>query len=417
VAEGVGKRVQTLLRGLVRSPSIRSALVFALGGVAFSFSMLLLARFLPVEQFGILALLLALIQIGLALGPAGMDLLINREKLTPSSGLARSVALTSLLAATLIAVIAAAAYDVPSALLPALWAGVTAAALSRVAGAFFQSLRRFNTAFALTQVHNFILLATVPVAMFLQATPLEKILWIVSGGYIVTALLGWGMARRQFRGVSPAGSVVWRDGIHGMGIIFAVLVLAQLERILIPLLLSLDEMAKFGVLAAVVIAPFRMLQLAVGYTLLPRLRAAGTMAESKRILRSEIRTVLLVGFVGAALVFGLGPVVVQVIVGDKYQLSAALYIVAIAVGWVRLLQSLAVATVNSLGNARSLEMLNRVAWVSLAIAAAAAWLLRELGLIGVVLGVGVGWMVQAIAGYVLARRTLATFFNTQRAGA
>jgi hypothetical protein len=106
-----------------------------------------------------------------------------------------------------------------------------------------------------------------------------------------------------------------------------------------------------------------------------------------------------------------------VIVGDKYQLSAALYIVAIAVGWVRLLQSLAVATVNSLGNARSLEMLNRVAWVSLAIAAAAAWLLRELGLIGVVLGVGVGWMVQAIAGYVLARRTLATFFNTQRAGA
>jgi O-antigen/teichoic acid export membrane protein len=416
VTAGVGKRIHTTLGGLVRSPSIRSALVFALGGVAFSGAMLLLARFLPVEQFGILALLLALTQIGLALGPAGMDLLINREKLTPSAGLARSVALTSLLAATLIAVIAASAYGVPSALLPALWAGVTAAALSRVAAAFFQSLRRFNTSFALTQVHNFILLATVPAAMFLQA-PLEKILWIVSTGYIVTALLGWGMARRRFRGVSPGGSILWRDGIHGMGIIFAVLVLAQLERILIPLLLSLDEMAKFGVLAAVVIAPFRMLQLAVGYTLLPRLRAAGTMTESKRILRSEIRTVLLVGFMGAALVFGLGPVVVELIVGDKYQLSAALYLVSIGVGWVRLLQSLAVATVNSLGNARSLEILNKVAWASLAVAAAAAWALRSHGLVGVVLGVGAGWTVQAVAGYLLARRTLATFFNAQREGA
>ena len=263
----------------------------------------------------------------------------------------------------------------------------------------------------LTQSHNFILLAAVPVAAYYAPNALTVIAWIIAGGYFLTATIGGIAAKSSFPSSEEEQTISWRDGLHGLGIIFAILVLAQTERVLIPLLLTLRQMAEFGVLAAVVIAPFRMLQLAVGYTLLPRLRAAVTLGESKQILHGEVRLALQVGILGAAAVFWLGPLVIAIIVGDKYSLPPSLFAAAVAVGWVRLAQSIAVTTVNSLGNAAHLTILNAVAWSSLVIAIVGAILMSRYGLIGVVAGVGMGWLVQAIAGYLLADRVLVSRYG------
>ncbi|MEL7535589.1 MAG: hypothetical protein AAFM91_00855 [Pseudomonadota bacterium] len=406
----MSKSLTALLTGLLASPSVRSAIVFGIGGVGFSLATLLLARFMPTDDFGRLALLLALIQVGVALGPAGLDLLVNRERLDPTRRIGRTVLSTASLASLGIVGTAWLLYDLPIWLLPALGCAILAAAVSKVGAAFFQSHRQFNTSLALVQVHNFILLATVTVAMASPETALVTVLWLVAGGYLATALLGWMVALRRFGTTGDDQTFRWNDGLHGVGIIFAVLVLAQTERIVIPLILSLEDMALFGVLAAVVVAPFRMLQLAVGYTLLPRLRNAAGAAEARQILRGEILIAVQVGLLGAAVVYWLGPVVIDIIVGDKYELDASLLLAAIGVGWLRLVQSISVATVNSLGDSASLRRLNLFAWLSLGVAVASATVLGGFGLTGVVIGVGAGWLVLSIAGLILASRTLSQKF-------
>ena len=52
------------------------------------------------------------------------------------------------------------------------------------------------------------------------------------------------------------------------------LLLIQLERLVIPHVLPLADLALYGVLGAIAGSLFRVLQMGVGFSLLPRLRAA-----------------------------------------------------------------------------------------------------------------------------------------------
>lgn len=410
---GGGAPLLNRLLKTLGSASIRSALVFGFGGVAFALATLLMARFLSPEVFGLLALLLALIQIGLAVGPVGVDLLINRELFPPSGRLARRVLPTAVVTGAMVGLVAVQAYGAPITLALIISLAVAAAAISKVGAAFFQSHHLFNRSLALTQGHNFVLLLAVPLAFRFRDDGLPYILMVVAAAYVLTALLGWLAARQRFGGDDDGRQPSWAEGLYGMGVIIAVLVLAQTERLLIPLLLSLEDMAQFGVLAAVVIAPFRMLQLAVGYTLLPRLRKAENLEASRRILRGEAFIAVLVGLVGGLGVFWLGPIVIDLITDGRYALSSTLFLAAIGIGWIRLTQSILVTTVNSLGDREQLRTLNRLGWASLAVAVSAAWLLSANGLIGILLGVGCGWACQAVVAYFLAGRALSARFCSQ----
>ena len=55
------------------------------------------------------------------------------------------------------------------------------------------------------------------------------------------------------------------------------LLLVQLERLVLPHLLPLSDLALYGVLGAIAGSLFRVLQMGVGFSLLPRLRAASGM--------------------------------------------------------------------------------------------------------------------------------------------
>lgn len=401
---------------LFRSASVRAALTFAVGGLGFSLATLLLARFMSPQDFGVLALLLALIQLGIAVGPAGVDLVVNRRRLPSEWRLACRVGLTSALAAVAITALAGSIYDVPAGLLPWLWLALTGSGLSRVGSALFQSGERFFPALALNQGHNYILLLAVPLALAFDALGPGFFLVVVASGYVITSAWGWLGARR----VLPASRepvaerVLLREGLSGVGIGAAVLILAQTERFVIPLLLSYEEMAVFGVLAAVVVAPFRMMQLAVGFTMLPRLRGVDDGRQARRLIHAELGIAALIAVAGGAAVMLLGPWVIQVIVGDKYDIPLVLFAAAVAVGWVRLGQAIAVATVNALGSTNVLAVLNLVCWLSLVLAVAAAWLLRDLGLVGVILGVGFGWLCQALVAVRLAMKAFAGHFGSAR---
>ena len=399
--------------GLLRSPSLQSAIMLGVGGVAFSLTTLLLARYLPARDFGLLTLLLALIQVGIALGPAGLDLLVNRLQLAPSKRVAFSLLTTSTFFSSCIVAVAWHVYDVSVSLLIPLWIAIVAAAVNQVGSSFFQSRKQFYRSLGLMQIHNFVFLATVLLARSATEGAVQAIIWIVGLAYLSTSLLGWVLANRVFHSGTNNPTFKMRDGLNGVGIIFAVHVFSQTERITIPLVLSLEDMATFGVLAAVVVAPFRMLQLAVGYTLLPRLRAAEDLPQAKNILRAEIRLALQVGLLAAAAVYWVGPLVISLIVGDKYVLDGSLLAAAIGVGWVRLVQSISVATVNSLGDSLALQVLNVWAWLALGLALAGAFVLGRFGLTGIVLGVGCGWVALSFAGLILAVRSLDRHFQNR----
>ena len=415
----VSTRVASLASVFLASKSLLAAVIFGLGGIGFSVANLLLARFLPETEFGVFALFLALVQAALAIGPAGADLVINRRGLTPTVRLATSVTITGGIAATLICLAALRVYDVPGSLLPVFWIALFAASASRLGSAFFQSRNRIMAALSLTQSHNLILLAAVPLALMLDRLDIRFFLLIVAAGYAATAVLGWYMASRLDAEAPDRVSIaiLWREGLAGLGIGLAALLLAQTERFVIPIALSYREMAEFAVLAAVSIAPFRMMQIAVGFTLLPRLRNAQSPDTARRYIRQEAGIAAAIGLAGAAAVLLLGPWIVRLFVGDKYEIATSLFVATIAVGWVRMGQSIAVATVNALGSTAQLAYLNGASWLALAVAAASAWQLADLGLVGIVIGVGIGWVVQAVTATVIGRLAIMRFDNSRLASA
>ncbi len=69
--------------------------------------------------------------------------------------------------------------------------------------------------------------------------------------------------------------------------------LGQFERFAIPKVRSVEMLGTYAVLAAVVGSPFRMIQIAINFSLLPRLRAVASAAETRAIIVSESLTALL----------------------------------------------------------------------------------------------------------------------------
>lgn len=408
--------MSTLFKRIVRlsqHQSLRAAVIYGIGGVGFSLGTLLLARYLSPSDFGVLALLIAMTQIGMGLGPAGVDLLVNRHHPPIDLRLALRVLTTSLVTSAMVTAVAGTVYGVAPSLLPTAFVLFAAAGVSRVGSAHFQSARRFGMSLFLLQIHNLILLLTVPIALAFYSVEVSFILGIIAAGKVATAILGWTMARRQ---LAPAGprltrSTLWREGLSGVGIGIAMMFMAQTERYVIPLFLSYEDMALFSVLAAVVIAPFRMMQGAVAFTLLPRLRSASDKAAAKTIVRQESLLLAGAGIAASAAVTLLGPWVVSVFAGDRYQITGGLMTAAVLIGWIRLAQSVSVATVNALGSSGSLRLLNRFSWLSLAIALLGSWLLSHYGLVGIIAGVGLGWLMQTAAATIIASRMFTTPIN------
>jgi O-antigen/teichoic acid export membrane protein len=393
---------------LARSSSVQAAVGFTVGGIVFALATLLLARYMAPAEFGLLMLLLALVQFGIGLGPFGVDLVINRHRLPATGALAARVLATATLAGLLISAVGFWLYAIDGPLLTVLCLTIIAAALSRVAAAFFQSAERFGSALVVTQMQNVVLLLAVPLALLLSDFSVMFFAALVLAGYAITTVLAWLAAAMTItdRGEPVDGRTLLLEGLGGLGIGFAVLVMMMLERYLIPIFLTLEAMATFSVLASVVGAPFRMMQIAIAFTLLPRLRAATSRGQARRLIRSEILLGAFICVVGTAVVLTLGPWVIHAVVGDRYDIPLSLYIAAILAGYAKILQGTAVSVVNALGNARTLHVMSTASWSSIGVAIAASWALSSFGLEGIIYGVGIGWLAQALVAVWLSHSVL-----------
>jgi O-antigen/teichoic acid export membrane protein len=387
------------LRKFWRSPTLRTALVYAGSGLGFSGANLILARVLSTEEYALFTLAIALINLAFGLGPLGLDGVVNRRHLEAGPRLLERTLAASALVGLVFVAIALIGYHMVPLVLLLLFISTVAGGTMAVAGAQFQAEQRFGLSLLLTQSSNLSLLVAAVAVLVIHGHEATLPLAIATLGFVVAALVGWWILFRE-RHAKPAREVrfPWSEALAFAGLSSAGLLLIQLERLIIPQALPLEDLATYGVLAAIAGSLFRVLQMGVGYTLIPRLRAAGSVLDRRKLISHEAKLVSAVVIAGSLFIWLVTPLVERWLLQGKYHLTGYLLLAAVFSGVVKILNAFTRATVTALATPSELSMVNLLGWVSVALAIPAGLFGARWGLSGLIYGVGFGWLLRALTG-------------------
>jgi hypothetical protein len=276
-----------------------------------------------------------------------------------------------------------------------------------VAGAQFQSEQRYSLSLALTQSPNLTLLLAAGAVLGTGIREARLALTISSLGFVLAGVIGWRILFRE-RESKPHRQTRFSqaEALSIFGLNAAGLLLVQLDRLIIPQVLSLHDLATFGVLAAIAGSLFRVLSMAVGYSLVPRLRAAATIMERRHLIAQEARLVTAIIVAGSVTIWFLTPWVERTFLAGKYHLGGSLLAAALFSGIAKILNSFTKASVTALATASEVSIVNLLGWVSVGLAVIAAVFGARWGLAGVIYGVGLGWLMRALASFYVTLRHL-----------
>jgi len=385
------------VRRLWYSPTLRSVVIYGASGLGFAGANLILARALPTAQYGLFTLVVALMNLSFALAPAGVDGVVNRRRLEAGPRLLKHTLTAAVLVTSGFVIIAEIGYHMSIPLLLVVFVSAVAGGAMMVAGAQFQSEQRYGISLTLTQSPN---LAMLVAALIVTLSGVREV-WLPLGicmlGFVLAAWVGWSILFRE-RATKQAtdSSVPWGEALSYAGLNAAGLVLVQLDRLVIPHVLPLHDLATFGVLAAIAGSLFRVLSMGVGYTLVPRLRAAGSVLQRRHLVAHEIKLVSTIVVGGSVAIWFATPLIEQWFLAGKYHLTGSLLLAAIVSGIAKITNSLTKSTVTALATPAELSTVNLLGWVSVGMGVAAAVFGARWGLAGVMYGVALGWFTRAL---------------------
>lgn len=398
--------MDSLLLKILKSPNVLSGLVFGLSGLAFAVANLILAHELPVENYAILSLLVAIVMFASSLGLLGADGIVNRHTIAPDRHLFSRILMTASTVAVLSAITAVALYKVPGHLAALLCLTIISFASTFFSAAYFQSRQRFGLSLACGNSFNFLLLS---VALVLVASRSHSIFFAMSllaaiqSIFAVVAVLA---VRSEFKGVVSDYHYSWREALAIVLMTASSSMLVQLERLVTPRLLTLEDLATLGVLLAIVGPPFRLLQITLGYVLLPVLRAADGRAERISLIAKELALAMLIIVLLWITLWYVTPILQQAFLSEEYALSPQLILAALVAGTAKGLSGIARAGVTAVSSIRAIEVMGAIGWICVLASIAAAYYLSNYGLAGVVYGVTLGWILRLIASAVLIHHQL-----------
>lgn len=395
------------MKKLLYSPTLRSVLVYGASGLGFAGANLMLARLLPTTEYGLFTLVIALSNLGYSLAPAGVDGIVNRRPLDAGPRLLRRSMTASLLVGTVFVVIAELAYHMSPLMLLVLFVSTVAGGAMAVAGAQFQSERRFGISLALTQSPNLALLVAAIAVLLTNNRQAWLPLVISALGFLLAAGYGWLVLFRERKSHPPRESwFPWSEAFSFAGLNAAGLVLIQLDRLIIPHVLPLQDLATYGVLAAIAGSLFRVLQMGVGYTLVPRLRVAGSVLERRHLIAHEAKLVGAMVVAGSVAIWVVTPLIERWFLQGKYHLAGGLLLAALISGVAKIMNAFTKSTVTALATPVEVSLVNVLGWVSVAVAIPTAVFGARWGLAGVIYGVGVGWLLRAVTAFYVTLRHL-----------
>jgi O-antigen/teichoic acid export membrane protein len=391
-----------MLRRIFKSGSLKGTIIFAAGGVGFALANIVLAAVLPPAQFGLLSLFLALLQFGLACGPLGLDVVVKRHRPRVTLKLARRAATSAAIVAAAIAVGAKYFYGLSTVSALLLFFGGALGAGHFIIVGVYQSRAELGWALTLENAPNYVLLLLAILASLTSLQSATPMMLGVVIGYLLSNLLGWSRATRSQSGLAQLdGAVALREGLSSVSISLSRQLLWQLERFAIPKLISVNDLATYAVLAAVVGAPFRVTQLGVAFTLIEKLRSAPDAAAARAVLRHELLVGLLLVVGSVVGVLLLAPLVFHFVLHDKYAISPGLMAATLAVGVARVAEGFSTTVVTALGSASKLARISALGWISLVVAIAGAILGSRFGLAGILCGTCTGWLTLCAGGCVI----------------
>jgi hypothetical protein len=401
----------------VPSPTVLSMGVYGASGLAFVGANLLLARALSTEQYALLTLLVALVTVGHHLAPLGLDAIVTRGRVDVGWPLLKRAAAVAAAVGVAVSITSLLVYGLST--VTALWllAGTAAGGVMLVAGARFQSQHRFFQSLALIMSQNLVLLLGAVVVVATGWRTADLPFRILTTGLGAAAILGWALVLRDSRPSSAKfAGIPWTETLTLAGVSAAGMLFIQLERLVLPHVLTVADLALFGVLGAIAGSVFRVLQMAVGFTLLPRLRNAANVLERRQLIARELRFALVIGAAGAVCVLAFTPLIERWFLAGKYHLPTALLVAALFSGFAKIAHAFARATATAVATPRELGLVNGAGWVSLAIGVGAAVAAAPWGLTGVIYGVGLGWLVWAFSAFALVMHHLRLPANLPVAG-
>ncbi len=389
-----------------RSQSVMSSVWIGGGGIAVMGGNLLLAGILARQDFGRLILFQSILTVGVGLAPLGLDNLVVRRELPPTGDTQRRVLLAAGAVAAALGVGTAVLYDFPIPIAALLAAGCVVAALARLYAAAERAALRLHRSQLVTQAPSVAYGAGVVLVWLLADRDWRIAAFVMVLGHGVAVVVGavmYGMPTSAEKPAAVRAPDVWAKAFAFAGMFASVLVLSQMERLVAGRVLSLEDVATFGVVATVAGSPYRLLSDGIGYALMPRLGRASDPEEWARLIQSEVWIALTLGLAGGAVLLVVGGPLVEALYGGKYQAPPALVLAIVLVGMIRLLYSPASAAVSALAQTRELGWFSVSGWITTALAAAVAVGLSRFGLVGVVTGAGVGWAGRLAAAVVLVR--------------
>jgi O-antigen/teichoic acid export membrane protein len=346
---------------------------------------------MPEAAYGQLALLIALLNLSHRVAPLGLDGLVNRHPVELSPALIGRLYAAAVPVTALVLLGSRAVYGLGTRELTWLGIGILAGATSYLGASLLQARHRFVPSAFVNHATDFTVLIAGLVSLVVLFRDPAAPLGIVVGGHLVAAPLVLMRVRSSDAPAARPVSLSWGESFSYAGFVAGAMALQQLDRLVIPRLLSFEALATFSVLAVLVIAPFHVLQLAVEHTLLPRLRHAERPAERRRLLRTEALALFGIGLPAGLLAVGIVPWLADLLLGGKYELGRGLVLAAVVAGLLRVASGLARTTAAALGTTSELARLNAQAWFAVLVGAAGAVLGSRFGLTGTIYGTSLGW--------------------------
>lgn len=392
----VGQLGQSNNRKTGGASTFSVATVYAMSGATFAIGNLLLARTLPTAQYGQFALLVALLNLSHRVAPLGLDGMVNRHPIDLSPSLLGRLYIAAVPVTALVVLGARLGYGLGNRELIYLGVGILAGATAYLGSALLQAQHRFVPSAVVNHATNFtVLLAGLLSLVLLFSDPAPPFAIVISGSAIAAPLVLTRLWRPP-RERRPAVPIRWKESLAYAGFVAGALAMQQLDRLVIPRLLSFEALASFSVLAMLVIAPFHVLQLAVEHTLLPRLRHASGPAERRALLRKESLALFGLGIPAGIIAVLIVPPVADILLAGKYDLGRPLVLAAVVAGLLRVATGLARTTAAALGTTAELTRLNLDAWLAVALGVAGAVVGSRFGLAGAIYGTSVGWLSLAL---------------------
>jgi O-antigen/teichoic acid export membrane protein len=390
-----------MLRIIYQSPALRAAVAFGLGGAAFTVGNLILARVLSSFEFGLLSLVIGVIAVTGPSAPMGLDYAITRRGMRLGPSLRRSTLMSSALIGVATVLVCKVLYNLEISLLLAILVATLAMGVSQSVAGHFQSQRQFGLSAPFTQASNWALMLIALVAWGCGMTSATLPSAFIALAALVTASLGWIMVVRRTADVVPQAMPAgfWNEALSLMTINVAGTLLLQLERLIIPMTIGIENLALFGVAVSLVGSPFRMLHMAVNFTVIPRLRDANTVADRLRLLRRELLLFGIVMAPASVVIWLLAPAIAHWFLGGRYDLSNAIIIAMIISGLLKVLSAFGSSVVSALAPDKGLWLLSSASWVCIALAVGLAFLFRPWGVCGAVYATSVGWLVRTCVAF------------------